>query len=1088
MADATYAIPNFLGGEISDFAQGRFDRPDYRVSLNICLNALPVEIGAWTRRSGTQHAGHTRGGAPGRVIKFDFEQRAPYTLEFTDGRVRFRNGSSLVTDSTQVIVAISSANPAVVQTTSATDWETDDTLIFSSPSAPLLENRQFFATKVDTTHFELTDALTGDPIDGSTLGTLASGATVSRVQELSTVYVGSTWESLRAVQAETTDILLQSTIAPQALTVPELPADGEDAVFEIASAVFNDGPYLDPFTNGVQANPNQKTGVIQITFSFPTYDATKSYPAGAFVTSSSVNYVSLVDQNVGHTPASSPTYWQATSASAAFNDGRGLLGTDIGRLVRLFSEPALWNVATAYSTGNIVTYNPSGQPGAATYWQCLVGNTGKAPGADLTHWQLVSQNGALWTWGKIVGFSNLISGSLSGSLNIGSMTANGGVAAAFDGTLSKSNSTCAAYGEDISFPSSDITISGYIGKDYSASPQQISSATYYPASDLGYCHGFVIGAATVGRVTLNLRASQTVPATASSGTLLGTGTFTVNNTSALSIDSSDTSTAWNYVWIEVVAEWQGGGFFPAGDYFIYCSQVQFFNPTSTTTGNGMTVELLGPALLYTDPIRTWRLGLFSNTTGFPSCGAYHEGRLWLGGVVPNRFDACVSNGIVGGTINFAPTDQYGTVAASSAISYVLNSDSVNPIFWMQPDLQGLIIGTQAGEWLVQAPTTGPIAPTNIAARRVTKIGSANVEPRRTEHTNVFVKRYGRKLIEYFADANFNKLSGPNLADKAEHIVKAGIAEIAYTEAVTPVIWGRDADGALFGVTYKRDTLTTTQTATFVAWHRHALGSGRTVESICNGPSADGDLDALTMVTNDADTGVRHVEILTDTIDEEATLADAWFLDNAVRPSSTSSTNTPSDGAPYGGLTINGLWHLNGETVQVYADGLDCGDRGTGSTGYTDFVVEDGSVFVPYGDSVSAGCGRGLFTAAFAATADIVVGFTYNSDGQTVRPISPQDSGARNGPALGKTRRNHRYSALLSNTLGVSFGSTFSTLRAAQLRKANGDPIEPLTMFSGVHSDTIDDNYSYDGMLAWRVSRPWPANIVAISGNIQTQDR
>src|SRR5258708_4886707 len=97
MGEASYAVPNFLGGEISKFAQGRFDKPDYRTSLNVCFNSFPVEIGTWVRRPGTQYAGHTRGGTPGRGIKFDFEQAIPYTLEFTDGFLRARNGAALVT-------------------------------------------------------------------------------------------------------------------------------------------------------------------------------------------------------------------------------------------------------------------------------------------------------------------------------------------------------------------------------------------------------------------------------------------------------------------------------------------------------------------------------------------------------------------------------------------------------------------------------------------------------------------------------------------------------------------------------------------------------------------------------------------------------------------------------------------------------------------------------------------------------------------------------------------------------------------------------------------------------------------------------
>ena len=67
MANASYVQPNFLGGEISQFAQGRFDRPDYRTSLNVCLNAFPAEIGPWVRRPGSACAGTTRGGAPCRA-------------------------------------------------------------------------------------------------------------------------------------------------------------------------------------------------------------------------------------------------------------------------------------------------------------------------------------------------------------------------------------------------------------------------------------------------------------------------------------------------------------------------------------------------------------------------------------------------------------------------------------------------------------------------------------------------------------------------------------------------------------------------------------------------------------------------------------------------------------------------------------------------------------------------------------------------------------------------------------------------------------------------------------------------------------
>src|ERR1700733_7064096 len=96
MADASYAIGDFRGGEISTFAQGRFDKPDYRTSLKTCRNGLPLEAGAWTRRPPTMHAGTTLNGAPGRVIEFDVKQAALFTCEYTDGNLRFRSGTALV--------------------------------------------------------------------------------------------------------------------------------------------------------------------------------------------------------------------------------------------------------------------------------------------------------------------------------------------------------------------------------------------------------------------------------------------------------------------------------------------------------------------------------------------------------------------------------------------------------------------------------------------------------------------------------------------------------------------------------------------------------------------------------------------------------------------------------------------------------------------------------------------------------------------------------------------------------------------------------------------------------------------------------
>lgn len=1097
MANASYIQDSFAGGEKSQLAQGRITEREYRTWMNVCLNGHPVEGGGWTRRSGTMYAGHTRGGAAGRVYRFDFAAATPYTMEFTNGFIRFRQGLHIATtNDAQSVVAISAANPAVVQTGAASGWANGNTVMLSG-AQPLTQNRQFVITVVDPTHFSLADALTGATIDGSTLGALPAGATVSRVQEVATPYVGGSWQALRGVQAELTATLLVPGVPPQLLTA--VPVNGGDAQFSLAGITFLDGPYLDPFTNGVQAAPSGLSGNITLTLGFPAWSATQAYQKGQFVTSSSVNYQSLIDNNVNNTPVSSPSAWVAVSAGVAINGGKGFLGTDVGRPVRLFSEPPLWVAATTYAVGSIVSYNPTGQPGAATYWISLLGsNTGNIPGQDITHWQLTPANAAIWTWGKITSLGTQISQTLAGSVNIGTMTGGGGVNSAFDNNINEDDAHSAELTTSISYnantPPTPLSLDCYVGKNYTgAGAQKIAQVTVFPSTNIGLAPVLFSGpVASIGSVisqslTINLRAKQTAPASPSDGTLLGTsGNVTgLALLNAVTIASSDQVTAWNYVWVEYVANATVGEQIAqivnlvTATLYAIAAEVQFFSPPGSGGGNVINVEILGPPLLYTTPCISWRLGAYSNTTGWPTCGCYHEGRLWLAGAIDNRFDASVSNGLAGTTLNFAPTDQNGVVGAANGITGVVNSDTVNPIFWLQPDLQGIIMGSQGGEWLISGAVAGAISPTNIQAPRVTKIGCANVEPRKTDHTTVFVQRYARKVMEYFTDVYSGKFAAPNLAKDTLHITKPGVAELAWQQAVIPIIWMRGNDGSWFGSTYKRETLATAVGPTINGWHRHQLGSGRSVQSIATGPSVGGSLDALTMVTLDPATGIYHVEVLTDAADEGNTLLQATYVDDAVNPTSTSTSNaTP---APYGGLTLNGLWHLNGKTVTAWLGGLDCGD----------YTVVNGSITVPYGDGISAGTGAGLFTAPFAAAlplSQMLVGFTFTSQGQIVRPALPAESGARNGPAVGKVRRNHKIAAQFEGTgVGLTVGTTFAKMDPVKFRQLNGTPYLVNQLFTGVYKETLTDNASLDGMICWQQVRPLPANLANIGGFIETSD-
>lgn len=1091
MPNASFVQSDFRGGEWSQTAQGSIADPRYKTAMCVCLNGLPTEAGAWTRRPGFKFAQTTRGGAAGRLIAFDFEESRPYNLEFTNGYMRAFSGDRLIaTNDALAVSSISTANPASVQLASAmpSSWATGNSFYFSGlgTSNPLLQNRVFVGTRVDSTHITVADAITGDGIDGATLGAFVSG-TLNRVLEIQTPYVGTDWSALRCIQANLTGVLLNAAYPPYSLTVTALPNDTQNAEFSLAQTTFEDGPYYDPVPGGAQLAPAAQTGIINLTIVFSGYSSTTVYAKGAYVTYSAVNYRSLSDQNLNNQPDTSPTKWVAISAGEVVGPN-GFTGSDIGRHIRLFSEPSLWVSGASYSAGNVVSYVNSN--GATAYYTCLSNHTASAtnaPGTSITTWG-INAAGATWTWGTITALLNLISGSLSGSTNIGNMTQQGGLSAAFDGNTTKPLSGSAVMSDSaITTPGSYHFTRGYVGKNYSgASAQKIQSVTVTPATDAGLIEAST-GYTLFQNVTLNLRGNSSSPSSASDGTLLGTwSSGTVRggayNPGPINIVSTDQATAWNYVWVEAVAQFQNNN--PADQTlggYISIAQIQFYSPAATS-GAGVKVELIGGNLQYGVNIRTWRLGLFSNTTGWPKCGTYHEGRLWLSGAVANRIDGSVPVTVApDGTIrsfSFAPTRNDGTVTDASAIAYTFDAKDVNPIFWMEVDQQGILCGTQSGEWLVSASANNnPLTPTSIQAHRVTKQGCANIEPRRGEHTLLFVQKHQRAVIEYFADVFSGKFTAPDLADKAKHITKASVVELAYQQELNPVLWSRLGNGAIAGTTYRRDTLTTSQGPTFAGWHRHLLGSGRIVESIVVGPSVGGNLESLAVVTNDPATNVRHVEILTDMFEEGSDLEDAWFLDDAVAPSSY-TTATVLGGAS--GITINGLWHLNGKTVTVFAGGLDVGD----------WPVSNGSANVPFAPSTNQK--NELFTAAFAAgfagAMQIVAGFSYVSQGQLLRPDTLPESGARNGPGFGKERRVHKMAALLVDSQAISFGTDFDRLSALPLKTKGGTPIARNALMNGFVKDAInDDGEGFLSRICWQVSRPFPATVAAMGGFLSTQD-
>src|ERR1035437_5985569 len=264
MTDSNFCQDSFLGGEWSPFVQGRLTIPAYKTGMNVCRNGFPIEEGAWVRRSGTRFAAPTLGGAAGRVMAFAFEQTSPYILELTATAMRMfavaqqvtglttakpTDFTLVTTNDNRQVTDFSAAVPGVVTVSAVETWVTGDQVVFlfdvstAISVLPLFRNRVLSIIKITTATFSLVDSITGSPMTGNVPGWPGGGVTpgqvvVARVLQITTPYTGTTWSSVRKVQAEQTAFLMQGNFPPQQLTALTLPTTANFATFTLAAAVF----------------------------------------------------------------------------------------------------------------------------------------------------------------------------------------------------------------------------------------------------------------------------------------------------------------------------------------------------------------------------------------------------------------------------------------------------------------------------------------------------------------------------------------------------------------------------------------------------------------------------------------------------------------------------------------------------------------------------------------------------------------------------------------------------------------------------------------------------------------------------------
>lgn len=365
--------------------------------------------------------------------------------------------------------------------------------------------------------------------------------------------------------------------------------------------------------------------------------------------------------------------------------------------------------------------------------------------------------------------------------------------------------------------------------------------------------------------------------------------------------------------------------------------------TARASTTSITVTINGADLADTSAVTLWRMGLYSDTDGWPTAGAFHEGRLWL---ASEAQEARVDGSRNQRSTNFTPSSADGTVADSHAVAadFSLSAQGRNTAYWMVPDSRGLLIGTDAGEWSIRASSLGdPISQTSIQARRVTEFGCADATPARVGKSTLFVQSLNGRVIDHLFDGR--GYDGEDVSEDARQITSAGVAEIHFSKTPDPIAWCRTTDQRLMGMTYKND-----KSGKRVGWHHHNINytddpdeeSTGVIKSMAVLPISNKDSDLVdTLWLAVTRNGATRIEYLTDIFTEDNIDLEAFYVDSGIQYAAAQFGQLWEYSNPDNReFTFFGLQHLEGDTVDIVFRGADLGQQTVASGEVTVSVPDE----------------------------------------------------------------------------------------------------------------------------------------------------
>lgn len=405
---------------------------------------------------------------------------------------------------------------------------------------------------------------------------------------------------------------------------------------------------------------------------------------------------------------------------------------------------------------------------------------------------------------------------------------------------------------------------------------------------IGGNRAFTIRITNIGANTVTLQASVGTP-----GVWTNVTTYVADTTVSFN-DTLDNQIIYYRIGIDT------------GDYVAGTTDLILSYGSGAITGTGRVVSYTNSVTVVvevledfgsTTPTDIWSEGSWSNFRGWPSSVALFEGRLWWSG----------KSGIYGSISDAYDAFDPNFIGDAGPINRTVGSGPVDTINWLLP-LQRLVVGGPGAEYVCRSSTLDqPLTPTSFNIRKTSTQGSAEVDPCVVDLTGIFVQRGGYRVYKLeFNSSNLNyEYSSVHMSALIPEIGYPGIVRMAVQRQPDTRIHFVRSDGTVAIVIYD-------EIEDVNCWV--TLETDGFIEDVVVLPAETGDQDDYVYYVVRRVINSNTLRYLERVAQEINCRGDALCF--------TADSLTSYTGAAV--TTVTGLDHLEGETVTVWADGLDVG--------------------------------------------------------------------------------------------------------------------------------------------------------------------